>query len=52
MYLPSPFAEPGIEELHRIARENPMGMRVRSTGVGMEADHLPFLLDAAPDADT
>lgn len=46
MYLPSQFAEPQNEELHRIVRENSLGMMVRSTGTGMEADHLPFLLDA------
>ena len=45
MYLPSQFAEPRIEELHRIVRENSLGMMVRNTGTGMEADHLPFLLD-------
>ena len=46
MYLPSQFAEPQNEELHRIVRDNSLGMMVRSTGTGMEADHLPFLLDA------
>ena len=45
MYLPSQFAEPRIEELHRIVRENPLGMMVRNTSTGMDADHLPFLLD-------
>ena len=45
MYLPSQFAEPRIEELHRIVRENSLGMMVRITGAGMEADHLPFLFD-------
>lgn len=46
MYLPSQFAEPRIEELHRIVRENSLGMMVRITSAGMEADHLPFLFDA------
>ena len=45
MYLPSQFAEPRIEELHRIVRENSLGMMVRITGAGMEAAHLPFLFD-------
>lgn len=49
MYLPAQFAEPRIEELHRIVRDNPLGMLVRNVGAGMEADHLPFLLDAGPD---
>jgi transcriptional regulator len=48
MYLPSQFAEPRIEELHRIVRETSLGMMVRNTSTGMEADHLPFLLDTAP----
>ena len=46
MYLPSQFAEPRIEALHRIVRDHSLGMLVRNTGAGMEADHLPFLLDA------
>lgn len=46
MYLPAQFAEPNIEELHRIVRENSLGIMVRGAGTGMEADHLPFLLDA------
>lgn len=46
MYLPSQFAEPRVEELHRIVRDNSLGMLVRNTNAGLEADHLPFLLDA------
>ncbi|CAN7776229.1 FMN-binding negative transcriptional regulator [Variovorax sp. LjRoot175] len=46
MYLPQQFAEPRVEELHRIVRDNSLGMLVRNTGAGLEADHLPFLLDA------
>lgn len=46
MYLPQQFAEPRVEELHRLIRGNPLGMLVRSTKAGFEADHLPFLLDA------
>ena len=46
MYLPPQFAEPRVEELHRIVRDHPLGMLVRSAGTGFEADHLPFLLDA------
>lgn len=47
MYLPQQFAEPRIEELHRIVQENPLGMLVTNTASGLEANHLPFLLDAA-----
>jgi len=46
MYLPQQFAEPRLEELHRIIQDNSLGMLVRSTDAGFEADHLPFLLDA------
>jgi transcriptional regulator len=46
MYLPPHFAEPRTGELHRLIREHPLGMLVRHTGAGLEADHLPFLLDA------
>lgn len=46
MYLPQQFAEPRIEELHRIVQENALGMLVTSTATGLEANHLPFLLDA------
>lgn len=46
MYLPQQFAEPRVEELHRIIRDNSLGMLVRNTDAGLEADHLPFLLDA------
>lgn len=45
MYLPKQFAEPRVEELHRIVRENSLGMLVTHTAGGLEANHLPFLLD-------
>lgn len=46
MYIPPLFAEPRPEELHRILREHPLGMLVTYRAAGLEADHLPFLLDA------
>lgn len=48
MYLPQPFAEPRIDELQRIVRDNALGILVRPSGTGFEADHLPFLLEAGP----
>ena len=45
MYLPKQFAEPRVDELHRIVRENSLGMLVTDTAGGLEANHLPFLLD-------
>ncbi|WP_407713116.1 FMN-binding negative transcriptional regulator [Comamonas testosteroni] len=47
MYLPKQFAEPRVEELHRILRENSLGMLVTHTDTGLEVHHLPFLFDAA-----
>lgn len=45
MYLPPQFAEPRLEALHRILRENPLGMLVTQRAEGLEADHIPFFLD-------
>ena len=46
MYLPQHFAETRIEELHRIVRENPLGALVTCSASGLDANHLPFELDA------
>lgn len=46
MYLPPQFAEPRVEELHRIVRTHALGMLVTHTADGLEATDLPFLLDA------
>ena len=51
MYLPPQFAEPHVQEVHCIIHEHPLGMLVRNTGAGLEADHLPFLLDTDQGAD-
>jgi transcriptional regulator len=45
MYQPQPFAESRPEALHRLIREHPLGMLVTQTAAGLDADHLPFLLD-------
>lgn len=45
MYLPAHFAEPRLEELHRIVRDNAFGMLVTNTASGLEAHHLPVYLD-------
>lgn len=47
MYLPTQFTEPRTEELHRIVRDNALGMLVTHTASGLEANHLPFLLDTS-----
>lgn len=46
MYLPTPYTETRPEELHRIVQTHALGMLVRNTPAGLEAEHLPFLLDA------
>lgn len=46
MYLPQLFTESHPEELHRIICEHPLGVLVTHTGDGLEANHLPFVLDA------
>ncbi|MFD0669749.1 FMN-binding negative transcriptional regulator [Ramlibacter sp. MAHUQ-53] len=46
MYLPPHFAEPRVEELHRIIAAHPLGMLVTHTAAGLDANHLPLLLDA------
>ncbi len=47
MYLPPHFAETRLEELHRIIRENPLGMLVTHSAKGLDANHIPFELEAA-----
>ncbi|MDY0071633.1 MAG: FMN-binding negative transcriptional regulator [Thauera sp.] len=46
MYVPSLFSESHPDELHRIMAAHPLGMLVTHRPTGLEADHLPFLLDA------
>lgn len=46
MYKPPLFSESNPEELHRVMREHSLGMLVTQRPTGLEADHLPFLLDA------
>lgn len=46
MYIPAHFAETRPEELHRIIREHPLGMLVTHGKAGLDADHVPFEVDA------
>ncbi len=52
MYLPPQYAEPRAEELQRIMREHPLGMLVTHTAAGLQAEHLPFLLDVDDEGNT
>ena len=47
MYIPAHFAEARTEELHRIMRAHPLGMLVTHGSDGLDADHIPFELDAS-----
>src|SRR5919106_288860 len=47
MYLPQHFEETRIEELHRVIAEYPLGAFVVQGPAGLDANHLPFELDAA-----
>lgn len=47
MYVPAHFAETRTEVLHRIVVEHPLGMLVTRSDAGLDADHIPFELDAA-----
>ncbi|WP_034296997.1 FMN-binding negative transcriptional regulator [Herbaspirillum sp. RV1423] len=44
MYLPSHFAEPDRNALHRLMQENPLSTLTTLTPVGLNADHIPLLL--------
>lgn len=46
MYQPAQFAEHRPEEWHRLIREHPLGVLVTATAAGLEAEHLPFVLEA------
>jgi transcriptional regulator len=46
MYQPQHFIETRAGELHRIMAEHPLGMLVTRSGSGLDANHIPFELDA------
>lgn len=46
MYLPQHFAESRTEELHRLIHEHPLGTLVTHTARGLDANHIPFELEA------
>jgi len=45
MYLPEHFEEGRVEELHRIINEYPFGTLVTQSPNGLDANHLPFILE-------
>jgi len=46
MYLPDHFDEADLARLHGLMREHPLGMLVTHAADGLDANHLPFELDA------
>lgn len=46
MYIPTHFAENQPDHLHRIIREHPLGILITHGGNGLDANHIPFELDA------
>jgi transcriptional regulator len=46
MYLPQHFEETRTEELHRVITEYPLGALIINGPAGLDANHLPFELDA------
>jgi len=47
MYIPRHFAETRVDVLHQLIRDEPFGTLVTLGSDGLEANHLPFELDAA-----
>jgi len=45
MYIPPYFAQTQPEHLQRIMRTHPLGVLVRSSPEGLDADHIPFEFD-------
>jgi len=46
MHVPQHFEETRAEELHRVITEYPLGALVTQGAQGLDANHLPFELDA------
>ena len=49
MYIPAHFEIQAPHELHRIVMAHPLGVLITQHN-GLDANHLPFLLDATPDS--
>jgi transcriptional regulator len=48
MYLPKLFEEQRVEELHDLIRSYPFGTLVSLGENGLQANHLPFLIESTP----
>jgi transcriptional regulator len=49
MYVPQMFEENRVEILHDLIRKNPFGTLVTLNEDGWSADHVPFLVEPAPE---
>jgi transcriptional regulator len=47
MYMPKPFEETRVEQLHALIRAHPLGALVVDGPDGLDANHVPFELDAS-----
>jgi transcriptional regulator len=50
MYIPSHFAVTNDESLHQLIKEHPLGMLVANGPAGLDANHVPFELEATEGA--
>ncbi|HEX3139131.1 MAG TPA: FMN-binding negative transcriptional regulator [Rhizobacter sp.] len=48
MYIPSHFKEERLELLHQLVHEHPLGLLITQSTQGLDANPIPFLLDAEP----
>ena len=48
MYLPKHFEESRAEVLHELIRAQPLGLLVTLNDAGLQANNVPFVLDADP----
>ena len=46
MYLPTQFEETRLDVLHGLMRSHPLGLLITSAAHGMDANAIPFVLDA------
>lgn len=45
MYIPAPFVEDRLDQLHDLIRDQPLGILVTCGADGLTANHIPFILD-------
>ncbi len=50
MYIPAHFAIQDPQDIHAIIREHPLGVLVTQGAEGLDANHIPFELDASKGA--